>query len=111
MTNTHRARRKDHTVDVDLQQQAPLPPPSASTASATPIMPQAASNARPHVAGATPAAYVAPPAERRGRSRTRVYTISAVVFLVISIAGYIGFRSYIYGDDAPPVPVLDDLGG
>ena len=40
-----------------------------------------------------------------------MYTIGAVVFLVISIVGYIGFRSYIYGDDAPPVPVLDDLGG
>jgi len=32
------------------------------------------------------------------------------VFVVVSVGGYFGFRSYIYGDDAPPVPVLDELG-
>lgn len=110
MQTTPSAHRKDHTVDGNLQQ-APLPPPSAPEQSVAPIMPQAGSNARPHVAGAAPAAYVAPPAARRRRSRTRVYTIGAVVFLALSIAGYIGFRQYIYGDDAPPVPVLDDIGG
>ena len=55
MTNTHRARRKDHTVDVNLQQQAPLPPPSATAASATPIMPQAASERAPARRGGDPA--------------------------------------------------------
>ncbi len=43
--------------------------------------------------------------------RTRWYTIGVVVFVVVSVGGYFGFRSYIYGDDAPPVPVLDELGG
>lgn len=47
---------------------------------------------------------------RRPRSRGRVYVISTIVFLAISAAGYVGFRAYIYGDDAPPIPVFDDLG-
>lgn len=44
-------------------------------------------------------------------NRSRVFTISVVLAVIVSVAGYIGFRSYIYGDDAPPIPVLDDLGG
>lgn len=51
------------------------------------------------------------PRQRFRWSRTRKYTIGAIVFLLISAAGYIGFREYIYGDDAPPIPVLDDLTG
>jgi len=113
MSRTPHARRKDHTVDVTSPQASSLPPPSAATPSAAPLMPSAGSNAKPHVAGAapTPTNYVAPVAGKRRRSRTRIYTISALLFLAVSVAGYIGFRSYIYGDDAPPVPVLDDLGG
>jgi len=96
-------------VDGNLEQQTPLPPPVAATPSASPIMPKASSNSRPHIAGVTPTAYVPPPAGRSRRRRTRVYTVGVAVFLAICVAGYLGFRSYIYGDDAPPVPVLDDL--
>ena len=102
-------------MDVASPQSSSLPPPSAAVPSAAPIMPVAESNAKPHVAGAAPSSapgtYVAPRPEKRRRSRTRVYTIGTLLFLAVSVAGYIGFRSYIYGDDAPPVPVLDDLGG
>ena len=45
---------------------------------------------------------------KRKRSRAKVYTVGALVFLVISVAGYVGFREYIYGDDAPPVIDLGD---
>jgi hypothetical protein len=85
----------------------PLRPPSGSPPQ--PIAPPTGSNRTPHLAGDPITAFVPPPA-RHQRSRTRVYTVGAVVFVVISVACYIGFRSYIYGDDAPPVPVLDDLG-
>jgi hypothetical protein len=71
-------------------------------------MPTAHSNAIPHTTDRSSTAYVAPAPARRRRSRTRVYTIGAFVFLAISIGGYIGFRAYIYGDNAPPIPVLDD---
>jgi len=109
MKTERHARRKDHTVDVELEQNAPLPPPTAAP-STTPIVPQARSNATPYVAGSAPTVdYTPPRAPRKGWSRTRLYTVGAVVFLAISVAGYIGFRSYIYGDDAPPVPVLDDF--
>ena len=42
--------------------------------------------------------------------RTRWYTIGALVFVFVSIGGYFGFRAYIYGDDAPSIPVVDSLG-
>ena len=76
-----------------------------------PVMPVAQSNRMPHLAGTQAKMYVPPTASRPRMSRSRIYGIGAVLFVVISVAGYIGFRSYIYGDDAPPVPVLDDLGG
>ena len=76
-----------------------------------PVMPVAQPNRMPQLAGSQANVYVPPTKPRPRVSRSKVYGIAAVVFLVISIAGYIGFRSYIYGDDAPPVPVLDDLGG
>ncbi len=43
--------------------------------------------------------------------RTGWYTIGVVVFVVVSVGGYFGFRAYIYGDDAPSIPVIDELGG
>jgi hypothetical protein len=46
---------------------------------------------------------------RPGRSRW--YTFGALLFVVVSVGGYLGFRAYVYGDDAPPIPLLDDLGG
>lgn len=95
------AERKDHTV-------TGTNPPTA--AAAQPAMPAAQPNLRPHVAGQAgdrPApAPAAPP--RRGPSRAKVYGIAAAVLVVISAIGYFGFREYIYGEDAPPIPVLDD---
>lgn len=76
-----------------------------------PVMPVARSNRMPQLAGAEAQVYVPPRVARARMSRSKVYGIGAVLFLVISVAGYIGFRSYIYGDDAPPLPVVDDLGG
>lgn len=96
-------------MDVSLQQQTPFPPPTAPAPVEAPIMPVARPNVIPHTTDAKPT-YVPPPSGRSRRSRTKTYTIGAIIFLAISVAGYIGFRSYIYGDDAPPVPVLDDLG-
>jgi hypothetical protein len=49
------------------------------------------------------------PRARSGRSRW--YKVGVVVFVVTSVGGYFGLRTYIYGEDAPPIPVLDDLGG
>lgn len=94
---------------MDVEPTTSLPPPVTTTPSTTPNLPQAGSNTIPHRAGTAPTPYVAPPVQRATRSRTRVYTIGTIVFVVLSIGGYIGFREYIYGDDAPPVPVLDDL--
>lgn len=48
---------------------------------------------------------------RKKWSRTRKYTVGAIVFLSISVAGYFGFREYIYGEDAPPIPVVGDVTG
>ena len=88
---------------------APAAEPSAAERPAeSPVMPAAGSNRIPQLAGANPQTYVAPKMERR--SRSKVYGLGAVFFIVVSVAGYFGFRSYIYGEDAPPVPVLDDLG-
>lgn len=84
---------------------APAPEPTVPL----PTVPAAHSNLMPQMAGATAQPYVAPKPPVARRSRTKVYAIGTLIFLTISIAGYIGFRSYIYGDDAPPVPVLDDL--
>lgn len=109
VTNESRARRGDQIVDVSLQRETPFPPPTAPTPVEAPIMPAARPNVIPHTTDAKPT-YVPPPLGRSRRSRAKTYTIGAIIFLAISIAGYIGFRSYIYGDDAPPVPVLDDLG-
>lgn len=49
------------------------------------------------------------PRQRRPWSRTRRYTVGGIVFLLLSVAGYFGFREYIYGDDAPPIPVVGEL--
>ncbi len=112
-------------MDASTPQNPPLPPPPQGAVPApaqesvaarapeptiSPSMPAAHSNRMPQMAGATAQPYVPPKPERAERSRTKVYALGTVIFLAISIAGYIGFRSYIYGDDAPPVPVLDDLG-
>ena len=51
------------------------------------------------------------PTSRARSGRSRWYTVGVVVFVIVSVGGYFGFRAYIYGEDAPPVPVLDDLGG
>lgn len=119
-----KAERKDHTVP-GMTEHAPLPPPTtasgvppngaapAAAPDVAPAVPASASNLRPSVArmGAERAAaeLAAPPRVRvRSRSRSRVYVIGATIFLVISLAGYIGLRAYIYGDDAPPIPVLDE---
>lgn len=111
-------------MNVSTSDNSPLPPPSsgaiaaespaaaegqvAEPRAAMPVMPAAGSNRLPQLTGANPQAYVAP--KVAGRSRSRVYGIGAIVFISIALAGYFGFRSYIYGDDAPPLPVLDDLG-
>lgn len=112
-------------MDVSTSENSPLPPPSLGAQPATPnepvatrdpeltvnpTMPAAHSNRMPQLAGATARPYVAPKSAAARRSRTKVYAIGTMIFLAISVAGYIGFRSYIYGDDAPPLPVLDDLG-
>lgn len=91
------------------QQEASAPP----EAPPVPTMQPAASSPRPARAEVwhtmTPAFEA--PRQRPRWSRTRKYTIGAIAFLLISAAGYVGFREYIYGDDAPPIPVLDDLTG
>lgn len=85
--------------------------PAAVTNS--PTMRPAAASPRP--ARAEVAQVVTPefkaPRQRQKWSRSRKYTIGAIVFLLISAAGYVGFREYIYGDDAPPIPFVDDLSG
>ncbi len=40
-----------------------------------------------------------------------MFTIGAVLTVVFSVVGYLVLRAYIYGDDAPPIPVFDGLGG
>ena len=50
-----------------------------------------------------------PPA-RGGPSRSRVFAIGAVVTVIACIVGYLGLREYIYGDDAPSIPLIDDGG-
>ncbi len=115
---------KRTTVDVSTPGNSPLPPPGSGAspeghqappaprahepATTAPTMPAAQSNRMPQMAGATAQPYVAPKPAAVRRSHAKVYTIGAVIFLLVSVAGYIGFRSYIYGDDAPPIPVLDD---
>lgn len=103
--------RKDHTVSGTNTPTSPLPPPSSSRVEpVAPTMPAAQPNLVPHVArqaGDRPAPVTAAP-PRRGPSRAKVYGIAAAVFLVLSVIGYFGFREYIYGDDAPPIPVLDE---
>ncbi len=85
--------------------------PAAEPEAVSPVMPAAGSNRIPQLAGVNPHVYVAPKMMTRRRSRSKVYGIGTMVFIAIAAAGYFGFRSYIYGDDGPPVPVLDDLGG
>ncbi len=107
--------------------QLPPPPPPTDAASAVgrpsaaaqgadaetaaPVMPAARSNRMPQLAGANAQVYEPPKARRARRSRSRIYGIGAVIFIGITVVGYLGFRSYIYGDDAPPIPVIDDLSG
>ena len=113
-------------MDVSTSGNSPLPPPPSGASPdepqppaaplvpepsmSSPTIPAAQSNRLPQMAGVTARPYVAPKPAAVRRSRTKVYTIGAVFFLLVSVAGYIGFRSYIYGDEAPPIPVLDDLG-
>ncbi len=40
-----------------------------------------------------------------------MFTVGAVLAVIFSVVGYLVFRTYIYGDDAPPIPVFDGLGG
>jgi cytochrome c-type biogenesis protein CcmH/NrfG len=47
------------------------------------------------------------PTSRPGRSRW--YTFGVVAFVVVCVGGYFGLRAYVYGADAPPVPILDEL--
>lgn len=104
-------------MDAILPSNAPFPPPGGAAVS-TPIIPPARPHPLPELAERPEIAPKAAVAQthgtstrrRRPRSRSRVYVISTIVFLAISAAGYVGFRAYIYGDDAPPIPVLDDLG-
>lgn len=51
------------------------------------------------------------PVARTRSGRSRWYTVGVLVFVVTSVGGYFGIRAYIYGEDAPPIPVLDDLVG
>lgn len=37
-----------------------------------------------------------------------MFVITVVLAVITSVAGYLGFRTYIYGDDAPPIPVLGE---
>ncbi len=54
------------------------------------------------------------PALRRPRgrpSRSRVFTIGALVAVIAVIGSYFALRAYIYGDDAPSIPVIGELDG
>ena len=39
-----------------------------------------------------------------------MFAIGATVAVIACIIGYLGLREYIYGDDAPSIPLLDGHG-
>ena len=57
----------------------------------------------------SPTTRYAPPSRARS-GRSGWYTVGVVVFVVTSVGGYFGLRAYVYGEDAPPIPLLDELG-
>jgi hypothetical protein len=100
-------------VEVGQQSNEQLPSPSLSIP--TPVMPAAGPNRTPILVGCPPTATTAytPTTQhrRRARSRRGVVAIGVLLLVAIGAGGYLGLRSYIYGDDVPGVTILDDPSG
>lgn len=40
-----------------------------------------------------------------------MFTLGALIAVIACIGGYFALRAYIYGDDAPSIPVIGELDG
>ena len=85
-----------------------LPPPAPTAvrlAPISPVLPQAPARMAPTFERRTVEIDVRRIRRRSAASRRgRRYVTVALIFAVLSAAGYVGFREYIYSDEPAPVP-------
>lgn len=85
-----------------------LPPPAPTAvrlAPIRPVLPSAPARMAPTFERRTVEINISRPTRRSSRSRrARMYVTVALIFAVLSAAGYVGFREHIYGDDPAPAP-------
>lgn len=85
-----------------------LPPPAPTAvrlAPISPVLPQAPARMAPTFERRTVEIDLRRTRPRSATSRRgRLYAIVALTFALLSAAGYVGFREYIYSDEPAPAP-------